>query len=335
MTRQRASASSATPPEASDDLKRIRGIGPSIERRLHSAGIRTFADLAALSAEAIASCLPNLSAKQIITQAWIPQARKLVPSRAKAVIGNDKSKISATHQHYDNFTIEFLLDEKNKTRRIRVVHVQSGDVDTWTRWDAQRLFDFLARHTGARLSYAKSAVHTTSKSKLTPKQSLSTEQSSERSSETTENPPVGIVPQQLAPLPSPAGPIDKIRLLKWKTLIGKINQLTHNIPHDQTFDVNLTLDLTSAALSETSRLDLTGVLYAKKLGNGHRQAIGETRMTMPYASTVDLTITNSSLTEGLYRLEVLLTLLPMDPTLSTSAQSRILSSFQGGLFQVY
>jgi hypothetical protein len=195
-------------------------------------------------------------------------------------------------------------------------------VDTWAKWDAERLFDFLARHTGGHLSYAKAAIRTTA-------QSIIADPSSQPLASTE---PLRTVPQQVSP-PVPAGPIDQIRLLEWKTFLGKTDQLLHNIPHNQEFDVNLTLDLTSAALPDTSQLDLTALLYAKKVGQGHRQVIGETRRVIPCANTVNLSITNSTLPEGLYRLEVLVTLIPIDS--SVPPQSRILTSFQGGLFQVY
>jgi hypothetical protein len=324
MTRQRINASRATPPEASlDDLKRIHGIGLTIERRLHSAGICTFADLAALSAETLAALIPTLSAKQITKQGWIPQARKLVTNDAKTSTRAKESVILASRQHYHNFTVEFLLDENNKTRRIRVVHVQSGDVDTWAKWDSERLFDFLARHTGAHLSYGKAALRTAAKPvtpDLSPQPLVSTD-------------PLRRDPQKVSPPSIPASPIDQIRLLEWKTVISKTNQLLHNIPHGQEFDVNLTLDLTSAVLPDTSQLDLTAFLYAKKVGEGHRQVIGETRSVLPCANTVNLSIVNSTLPQGLYRFEVLVTLVPIDSSLPP--QSSILTSFQGGLFQVY
>ena len=61
-------------------------------------------------------------------------------------------------QHYENFTIEFLLDKKNLARRTRVAYVQSGDADTWAGWEAEQILDFIVRHTGVRLPYTKSAV---------------------------------------------------------------------------------------------------------------------------------------------------------------------------------
>jgi hypothetical protein len=355
MTRQPASASSPTPGESIDELTRIRGIGPVIKTRLHGAGIFTFAGLAALSAESIASLLPHVSAKQITEQGWIQQARKLVLNQAKARTRPTEPAISTRRQHYDNFTIEFLLDEKNKTRRVRVVHVQSGDVDTCAKWDAERLFDFLARHTGTRLSYAKSDTLSRARSISNP--SISTEKSYDLNTATGSEPPVdkskencdltptlkipetsdhlllGFPPPLRTLPPAPARPSARIHLFEWKTLIANTNQELQNIPHEQAFQVNLSLDLTNAALSDISQLEFTAALYAKKLGNGHPQLIGETQTSMPSADMVVLTIGPTNLSQGLYRLEVLLTLIPRDSFLI--ARSGMSNSFQSGLFQVY
>jgi hypothetical protein len=350
--------------EALDDFTRIHGIGPAIEERLHRAGICTFAGLAALSAQAIAALLPNLSAKQITKQAWISQARKLTPGKTKSPTDNLEPVISTSRQHYDNFTLEFLLDQKYRTRRMRVVHVQSGDVDTWTRWDPERLIDFLARHTGARLPCSKSANPTVTKPGPAVRSSISTEQPSGAISELTFMPPIiksnkpidlqpsleipratsqhlasadlpaaGTIPQQLPAVASPAGMIKRVRLLEWKTLLNHVIQASRSLPHDQAFDINLTLDLTDASLTMMSQLDFTLSLYAKRLGNGHRQVIGAAKGTIPYANVIDLTIRNASLPQGLYRLEVFLTLIPGGSAVLTASSVR--DSFPGGLFQVY
>jgi hypothetical protein len=363
MTRQGTRAKTS-PRAVPDDYKRIHGIGPAIEKRLHSAGICTYAELAALPAEAIASLVPALSAKQIAKQGWIPQARNLVPAKDESRNRNIEPVISTSRQHYEIFTFEFLLDEKNKIRRLRAVHVQSGDVDTWARWDARRLFDFLTRHTGTRLPYPKTTIINAAESKLKPQPSVSTEQFSDVIAETTserpvyksrecidsrpsldiskstpqiletaDHPPSGTVPQQL---PSPvvsASTVSRIHLLEWKTFLSNTNQSLNNLPHNQAFDVHLTLDLTSASLEDTCQIDFTASLYAKKLGGGLRQVIAETHRTMPYANTIDLTISNATLPQGLYRLEALLTLIPTGPYLM--AGYRVNASFQGGLFQVY
>lgn len=363
MTRQPTSPPGAPPRESGDDLSRIHGIGPVIQSHMQRAGISTFASLAALSAEAIAALVPNVSAAQITRQGWIQQARRLIPVKAKARTHRKGRGITTSRQHYDNFTVEFLLDEKNKPRRIRMVHVQSGDVDTWAKWDADRMYDFLARHTGARLSYAKRAILPTSN--LIPKPSISEEGSSDPRTATTSEPPIdkaresidakpifkipeshsqplkssdqlrpNMVSNSLTPAGTPIDPNSKIRLLTWKNLIAAMNQPLHNAaPHGQSFDVNLTLDLPNAALPNISQLDFTALLYAKKLGNRQAQMVGEAQRTLPYANIVDLTIGHFTLPQGLYRLEVLLTLIPIDSC--SVPGSAISTSFEGGLFQVY
>lgn len=364
MARKRTYASRTALPRAPDDFTRIHGIGPIIEKRLHSAGIHTFAQLATLPAETVAALIPNLSTKQVTKQKWIHQARKLAASIANSKTCGKDPVISTSRQHYENFTFEFLLDEKNKTRRMQVVHVQSGDVDTWTKWDAERLIDFLTRHTGVRHPNAKSIILTTLKPKPTSMPSMLAEQPSEVMVETTSIPPIdrsrenfdstpspeisestlqiltsadnptsGTVPQQLPEPAVSATIINRICLLDWKTLLSNTNQSLHNLPHDQAFDVNLTLDLTNAALPDTSQIDLTASLYAKKLGDGPHHVIGETQSTIPYTNIVDLTIGNATLPQGLYRLEAFLTLIPNGASLLTT--SAINTSFQGGLFQVY
>jgi hypothetical protein len=151
--------------------------------------------------------------------------------------------------------------------------------------------------------------------------------------EPTGQPPLTTVVQ---PLMSPAASVstaNKIHLLKWKNCLSNSNHALTNIPHDQAFDVNLTLDLTRVSPSQTCQLDLTASLYAKKLGGGVRQAIRETHQTLPYSDIIDLAISNAKLPEGFYRLEIFLTILLTGS--SPSTDTRLSASFQGGLLQVY
>lgn len=59
-----------------DDLTDITGIGPVYAERLRAAGVRTFADLAALAPDAIRA-KADLEAWQGDPEAWIEQAREL------------------------------------------------------------------------------------------------------------------------------------------------------------------------------------------------------------------------------------------------------------------
>jgi len=60
-----------------DDLKRIKGVGPAIEKRLNDAGIYTFAEIAQLTPEELQERLGNTKLISISTDNLIAQAKKL------------------------------------------------------------------------------------------------------------------------------------------------------------------------------------------------------------------------------------------------------------------
>ncbi len=64
----------------SDNLQEISGIGPTYARRLEQAGIRTFRQLAALSADEIRERI-KLQPWQGDVESWIEQARSLGSQR--------------------------------------------------------------------------------------------------------------------------------------------------------------------------------------------------------------------------------------------------------------
>jgi hypothetical protein len=303
MAHKRTNASGAALPRIVNDLKRIKGIGPTIEKHLHSAGIETFVQLAELTPEAIASLVPNVSEKRITNQNWVRQARKLAPEHEKQKSrGQKKTPSTQTiRQHYENFTLEFLLDENNNARRIRQMHIQSGDVATWAKWDANGVIDFLATHTGAELAHFLPATHDKAEKKPDSKTSVPTE--------------------------------DKIRLLEWTTSLTDTNQPVQSLPQDQKFDVKLSFDIANTSLSDKSQLDITGTLFAKKLGGGSRKILGEIQTIVPYSQIINLTVGETTLTQGLYRLEAFITLIPSET--SPPAKDSIDASFQGGLIQIY
>ena len=62
----------------SDDLKQLSGVGPALEKKLHDAGVTTFAQIAAWSPEDVAEMDEKLSFKgRIEREGWIDQAKKL------------------------------------------------------------------------------------------------------------------------------------------------------------------------------------------------------------------------------------------------------------------
>ena len=496
MARKRTTTSRVASSRVVDDFKIIHGIGPLYEKHLRDAGIRMFAQLAKLSPEDVATHIPNLSASKIRKQGWVLQARKLASKKTEVKSPRKKPTISTTRQHYENFTVEFLLNEKNKLRRLRIMHVQSGDVETWANWRQEEVSHFLARHTGVRfpkeknqkqdastaepksgVKAPKSAMSAKSKTKrrsskqksakpknktrpkkspripetisdpkekkvqakstqpkLKVKRSRISAQRSVKSvvptpskkisqkpeilpvpkakkiqddvtqirtmhsrsrapksvkpivktppTEISQKPEAPSVPkvgqvraksmqpkarqnEQLAPilfrpaaevLPkrflqkskiSPIPEEDKnqtgvsipeapqavrepksqtgvIRLLNWNVSRTDSDQSVQSLPHDQNFDVKLTLDISSLPITTKSQLDITGTLLAKRLGSHERMMIGETQMVIPYSPIIDLSVGKAVLEQGLYRLEAQIKLNDSE-----------VASLQGDLFQVY
>ncbi|MEL6782525.1 MAG: 50S ribosomal protein L21 [Pseudomonadota bacterium] len=63
---------------AGDDLKQLSGVGPALEKKLHEAGVTTFAQIAAWTEEDVAAMDEKLSFKgRIEREGWIAQAEEL------------------------------------------------------------------------------------------------------------------------------------------------------------------------------------------------------------------------------------------------------------------
>ena len=68
----------AAAPAGADDLKKLKGVGPKLEEKLHAAGVTSFAQIAAWGPEEIAAMDEKLSFKgRIERDGWIEQAKEL------------------------------------------------------------------------------------------------------------------------------------------------------------------------------------------------------------------------------------------------------------------
>jgi len=73
-----AKKSSAKAAAGGDDLKRLSGVGPALEKKLHEAGVTTFAQVAAWTEADVAAMDEKLSFKgRIEREGWIEQAKEL------------------------------------------------------------------------------------------------------------------------------------------------------------------------------------------------------------------------------------------------------------------
>ena len=78
---KKAAAKKAEAPAAAagaDDLKKLSGVGPALEKKLHAAGVTTFAQIAAWGEAEIADFDEKLSFKgRIEREGWVEQAKEL------------------------------------------------------------------------------------------------------------------------------------------------------------------------------------------------------------------------------------------------------------------
>lgn len=75
---KKAAAKSEAAAAKADDLKVLSGVGPALEKKLHDAGVTTFAQIAGWSADDVAAMDEKLSFKgRIEREGWIEQAKEL------------------------------------------------------------------------------------------------------------------------------------------------------------------------------------------------------------------------------------------------------------------
>ena len=74
----KAAAAAIEAPAGADDLKKLSGVGPALEKKLHAAGVTTFAQIAAWTEDDVAAIDEQLSFKgRIEREGWIEQAKEL------------------------------------------------------------------------------------------------------------------------------------------------------------------------------------------------------------------------------------------------------------------
>ena len=75
---KKAAPKKADKAEGGDDLKQLSGVGPALEKKLHEAGVTTFAQIAAWGPDDVAAMDEKLSFKgRIEREGWIEQAKEL------------------------------------------------------------------------------------------------------------------------------------------------------------------------------------------------------------------------------------------------------------------
>ena len=133
-----------------NDLKRVKGIGVKVERRLKAEGITNLRQLARTPVTELAAILDGLPGKynadRITREDWLSQAAALATA-PPANAGEDEPVKRFRH----NFTVEVQVAGRDIVSS-KIVHVQTRTPATWGRWDQQQIIPFIEEQAGARPS---------------------------------------------------------------------------------------------------------------------------------------------------------------------------------------
>jgi hypothetical protein len=283
--------------QAGDDFQKIQGIGATIDRRLHDAGILTYQDLAARTPEQIAASLAGvagLSAARIASQDWAGKAGQLAGPAAPPLP-------SERDQHYASFHVELLLDVDNSVRRTKVHHHQSDTDETWPGWDEDRLLALLRDHIPlmAPRQPAEAADLPPCAAPATTKPETAVPSGSQP--EGTASPPMSLSSSSL--------PIEEL------SLIRREGQRSHSWPPGEPTSIRFTLRVNRTSTLQAAAFDFTAdVTASSKLGDNQRWTLGTVQGVMRVDELLSVELTGQPLPRGLYRLEVTVLIYPIDHT---------------------
>jgi len=301
-------------PTEADDFTAIHGIGAGIENRLHTAGILTYLQLAELNPDRIAVLLGNLvgiTPKRIADQDWVGQAQKLSAETSQpqnALPGMEDSR-----QHYEMFSIEFLLDGSNQVRRTRLVHSQSKAEISWAGWDEERLLDTIIHASQLRLAVPGRGGERRLSEPLDP----------------ADRPPEKLLRKAASNVPL----IGELSLRDLEVLMEGASKPSGILRQDQDYRVNLTLDLSRVNWPADTMMEYKATIYARDPGGASQHTVGTARGLISHAESVTIQISGASLPVGVYRLEAVVAL--GDPSGKPVPGSGLMAMLEGGLLQVY
>ena len=257
-----------------DDLKRIEGIGPGLEKRLNEIGIFTFDQLAALSEADICSRLGKvvgLTVEKIEKQNWTGQARRLVNEELAATPFSEQ--IFSGHSPHATFTVELLLNKEHEVRGTTIIHCQTRQEKNWAGWDKERLINFMV---GAGELMIQSPISTPTSARMPASKS------------------------------NDFGGMPTVR--KMTAVLPGEEKSYHVLGEEQNFDVDIEIDLTGLNAPANSDIKFDMVVYARQLGNHQRKLLGQSYGTSIKQQMINTRLTNKKLSQGVYRLETALVL---------------------------
>jgi hypothetical protein len=293
---------------ARDDLTRIAGLGQNIARRLHEAGISTYAELAECSAGEIAKVLPGASPLLWgCIDGWRHRAQEL--ARETAMLPERGGPAAGNGQHYESFIVRVLLNDDGSIRDTRMEHIGSGEVKRWAGWEHDAMLSFIKQAAAPAAPPVLLAAPVVPLDAKPHPESVAESVAEPRA--TSQVRPIGQPPlaakTPTTPSPSAADtsppelPAPVVMLRPDRTLLRGA----------QPFAVTLSLDLTNLA-PHSERLIYSAVIVARQLGGRSGRTLASPHGLLKAAGTTTVTIDAQGLPPGIYLLEAAVSLRPAD-----------------------
>lgn len=134
------------------DLQAVRGIGPKAAVLLKKAGISDLGQLARTPVNELVAALAglhgNFDSDRIIRERWLTQAAALAAIPASAELEGETAARPVRH----SFTVEVRLAPADRAIvSTKIVHVQTGDEETWADLNPEGLAAFIGDRSQIRL----------------------------------------------------------------------------------------------------------------------------------------------------------------------------------------
>jgi Helix-hairpin-helix domain len=269
-----------------DDLTRIGGIGSKIAERLNAAGVRTYAELASLSAGDIIRLLPDVSGlAPARLEGWRDQAQELAAATAAApaqAVPESSLAAPSNGQHYESFLVRVLLNENGSIRKTTARHIRTGTERHWLGLGREALLDFIQ----AASSSAPSA-------EMPEEQVSGGMRQSEAAPAMVTPRPTEFQPTAVASGSAQAKPVHiaSSAYLSLETAVLRAAE---------PFTMAMSIDLAGATTGE--RLAYSAVVVAEPLGGGPKRTVARSDGLLATTSST-ISIDVAGLPSGAYRLD--------------------------------
>ena len=336
MPKKRSENSGDEKPPEINDLKRIDGIGPAIERHLHKVNIYTYAQLAALSPADIAAAvgISGATSERIIKQDWIGQARKLA---LETMSGEAQEEVEAP----DEPIMPSIVSEIEPSAPVTEITEDPSSVvpepeAVSSTPQATELGSPVV--SPVELSEVEPSAPVTetpadpSSVVSEPEAVSSTPQATEPSSPVVSR-STTMEDQKTPPVVLRTEPVGVARLRQVETIPAGTYTPQNCLPYGQSFDVRLTLDLSDVKIADNTQLSYSVSIYSKNLKEHSRQTIAESDGIIAFTDKATISVGITLLPKGTHRLKAVVILNPM--TTELTPQTGLVASKESDLVIIF